>query len=204
MDFIAFAHDLRAPLNVMLGHMQLLAVERLSDTGRQRLGVLEAQIRRMIRLLDSCSEPQMQGRVPSLASVDVAVLIRTVVSELDAFVVGGAIEIDATVLAALPRVHGDHDLLHRVLVNVLVNAFESLAGRGRIEIRAFAGPLATASGEAVHIDIADNGAGIPAEFIARVFEPGFRYQSIGTRAGLRPPHLSRDPRHARRRHPDLE
>src|SRR5215213_3506171 len=57
MDFTAVAHDLRAPLNVMLGHMQLLAVERLSDTDRRRLGVVEAQIHRMVRLLDRCTDP---------------------------------------------------------------------------------------------------------------------------------------------------
>src|SRR5215208_7345717 len=57
MDFNAVAHDLRTPLNVMLGHMQLLAVERLSDTGRQRLAILGRQIRRMMRLLDRCTDP---------------------------------------------------------------------------------------------------------------------------------------------------
>ena len=173
MDATAFAHDLRAPLHVMLGHMQLLAVERLSDTGRERLGVLEAQIHRMIRLLDRCAEVQGQDRMPARAPVDVGALIRTVVSEVDALVLGGAIEIHADILAPLPRVHGDHDLLHRVLLNVLVNAVESMGGRGRIEIRAVAETLATAPVEAVHIDIADNGAGIPAGLITRVFEPGF-------------------------------
>src|ERR671923_2474482 len=68
MDFNAVAHDLRTPLNVMLGHMQLLAVERLSDSGRHRLGVLERQIRRMMRLLDSCSEHPPD--ITSLAPVD--------------------------------------------------------------------------------------------------------------------------------------
>jgi signal transduction histidine kinase len=54
MDFTAVAHDLRTPLTVMLGHMRLLAVEHLSDTGRHRLDVLEAQVHRMLRLLDTC------------------------------------------------------------------------------------------------------------------------------------------------------
>ena len=82
MDFNAVAHDLRAPLNVMLGHMQLLALERLSDTARQRLPVLERQIRRLVRLLDSCS-----GQHPDLTCqppVDLSQMIRHVVSELDA------------------------------------------------------------------------------------------------------------------------
>ena len=171
MDFTAVAHDLRAPLNVMLGNVQLLAVEGLSDTGRRRLVVLEAQVHRIIRLLDSCSEHQ--DRVPSLAPLDVGVLIRNVVSELDALVLRRAVEIDSTIVGTLPPVLGDGDLLHRVLMNVLINAVDSFTGSGHIEIRAFAGQLAAAPVGAVHIDISDDGAGIPAELITRIFEAGF-------------------------------
>ena len=80
MDFNAVAHDLRAPLNVMLGHMQLLALERLSDTARERLAVLERPIRRMVRLLDSCSGQHSGITCPVL--LDMSVMVRNVVSEL--------------------------------------------------------------------------------------------------------------------------
>jgi signal transduction histidine kinase len=73
MDFTAVAHDLRTPLNVMLGHMQLLAVEGLSDTGRQRLRVLEAQVRRIMRLLDSCCG--QRSDMTCAAPVDLGVMI---------------------------------------------------------------------------------------------------------------------------------
>ena len=52
MDFSAVAHDLRAPLSAMLGHTRLLTFERLSDAGRHRLDIIEAQIHRMVALLD--------------------------------------------------------------------------------------------------------------------------------------------------------
>ena len=57
MDFSIVAHDLRTPLNAMLGHTQLLAVEELSAAGRRRLGIIETQIRRMASLIDSCTRP---------------------------------------------------------------------------------------------------------------------------------------------------
>jgi signal transduction histidine kinase len=73
MDFTAVAHDLRTPLTVMLGHMRLLAIERLSNTGRHRLEVLEAQVHRMMRLLDTCGE--QLGGTPFVAPVVVGALI---------------------------------------------------------------------------------------------------------------------------------
>jgi signal transduction histidine kinase len=171
MDFAAVAHDLRTPLNVMLGHMRLLAVEHLTDTGRHRLEVLEAQIHRMVRLLDTCGE-QDAGR-PFVAPVDLEILIGNVVSELDAVLERQAIEIASTIDGTLPVVAGDRDLLHRVLLNVLMNAADSMAGNGRIDIWArveqpFDMPTGT-----IHIDIRDTGAGIPAHLIPRVFERGF-------------------------------
>ena len=171
VDFDAVAHDLRNPLNVMLGHMQLLAAERLSDTARRRLEVLEAQIRRMLRLLDSCSARRLA--TTSLASVDVGMMIRNVVSELDALLEHRGIEITLTIRGVLPCVQGDGDLLHRVLMNVLVNAVDSMGAGGWIEITAYTAHEPNSAAETVHIEIADSGAGIPSDLIAQVFDRGF-------------------------------
>jgi signal transduction histidine kinase len=171
MDFAAVAHDLRTPLNVMLGHMRLLAVELLTDTARHRLDVLEAQVHRMVRLLETCGE-QPIGR-PLVAPVDLAVVIGNVVSELEAVLERQGIEIASTIDGPLPLVAGDRDLLHRVLLNALMNAADSMAGSGRIDIRARAEQPLDAPAGTIHIDIRDTGAGIPAHLIARVFERGF-------------------------------
>jgi signal transduction histidine kinase len=175
MDFNAVAHDLRTPLNVMLGHMQLLAVEHLSDTGRQRLGVVERQIRRMMRLLDSCSGPQAD--IACLVPVDLSAMTRNVVCELDAFLERRRIEVTLTIRGCVPRVQGDDDLLHRVLVNVLINAADSMEEGGCIEITAFTDHVRDSTTGTVHIEIADSGAGIRPELIARVFDRGFTTKS---------------------------
>ena len=74
MDFAAIAHDLRSPLNVMLGHMQMLAAEGISEVSRRRLEILDRQIHRMIRLLDSCGKQPYQ--LPSFSAVDLNTTIR--------------------------------------------------------------------------------------------------------------------------------
>ena len=81
MDFATVAHELRTPLNFMLGYTRLLGIESLSDTARGRLAMIEAQIRRMTRLLDSC---MAQSGVPThVTLVDLNATIHTVVAELD-------------------------------------------------------------------------------------------------------------------------
>ena len=51
-DFSHIAHDLGTPLTAMLGHLQLLREEGLNAAGQRRLAVLEAQVRRMSRLIE--------------------------------------------------------------------------------------------------------------------------------------------------------
>jgi len=83
-----------------------------------------------------------------------------------------------------PFVVGDRDLLHRVLLNVLINAADSMAGCGRIEIAARVEQVANPSIGTIHIDIVDTGIGIPADLIPRVFERGFTTKSPGDSRGF--------------------
>ena len=182
MDFTAVAHDLRTPLNVMLGHMQLLAIERLTDTGRHRLEVLEAQVHRMMRLLDTCRE--QHGRVPFVVPVDLELLIGSVVSELEPVVEPQGIAIASTVDGIVPFVTGDRDLLHRVLLNVLINAADSIAGSGRIDIDARVEQVPSAPVGTIHVDIVDTGIGIPADVLPRVFDRGFTTKASGDSHGF--------------------
>jgi signal transduction histidine kinase len=181
MDFSAVAHDLRTPLNVMLGQMQLLSVEQLSESGRRRLRVLQTQVQRMMRLLDGCSDDDHAAR---FTPVDVAVLVHDVVAELDAIFEPRGIEIISNIDGSLPLLAGDSDLLHRVLINLLTNAADAIAGEGRVEIKAWVQPGLTRDAESVHIEITDTGAGIPAEVLARVFEYGFTTKARGQSHGL--------------------
>src|SRR5438128_6524842 len=128
MDFSIVAHDLRTPLNAMLGHTQLLAVEKLSAAGRRRLEIIETQIRRMATLLDSCTPSS--GRPTRVTLVGLNVTLRGVIAELDVLLQRRGVEVDL-VAEAMPLVMGDRDGLHRVFVDVIVNAAESVVNGER-------------------------------------------------------------------------
>jgi signal transduction histidine kinase len=77
--------------------------------------------------------------------------------------------------------HVDAQQMEQVLINLLRNAQEALAGQpgGRIELRG----SRDAHGH-VLIQVVDNGPGIPAEIMGKVFVPFFTTRSGGTGIGL--------------------
>jgi signal transduction histidine kinase len=181
MDFAAVAHDLRTPLNAMLGHMQLLAIEGLSDTGRRRLQVIEAQIHRMVMLLESCTSKAEQPRRP----VDLRTLISAVIGELEGTCERRRIQVTVRGKLPFPPVVGDANELHRLLMNLLTNAADAMPEGGTIRI--FVRVTRTTPTPRVEIEVKDNGIGIPPEVVGRIFERGFTTKPAGRGTGLRLP-----------------
>jgi two-component system sensor histidine kinase PhcS len=87
-------------------------------------------------------------------------------------------------LAADTLVRGDEAAIIGVLINLLGNAAMALrksgAGRSDLEIKV----SARLDGERLRIEVRDNGSGIAAENLARVFEPFFTTREIGQGLGL--------------------
>ena len=182
MDFAAMAHDLRAPLTAMLGHTQLLALEGLSDNGRRHLRVMEAQIRRMVSLIERCM-PQAENR-RRLAPIDMAATIADVVAEFGALCERRHIQVTVTGdMTALPVI-GEASELHRLLVNLFINAVDAMPDGGRILVRVRPTTLRTEVIPAVEIGITDTGTGIPPDVFPRIFERGFTTKPPGQGTGF--------------------
>jgi len=75
----------------------------------------------------------------------------------------------------------DPDLLEQVLINILNNAMQSLAGSkaGKVSVRAHIDALGRAC-----IRISDNGPGIPEEVQEKIFVPFFTTKKDGSGIGL--------------------
>jgi signal transduction histidine kinase len=182
MDFTAVAHDLRAPLSAMLGHTRLLTFERLSDAGRHRLDIIEAQIHRMVALLDGSMPHTSHPRHADL--VDINATIRDVLAELEVMLKRSGVQIAMREESSLPPVVGDGDALHRVLENLIVNAVDSMPYGGRISVRARMTEIAVAPVGSVAVEVVDTGSGIPSDLVERVFDRGFTTKGPGGGSGL--------------------
>jgi len=68
--------------------------------------------------------------------------------------------------------------LNQVFLNLLINARQAIEGKGRIRV------ATRLRGEQVAVEIEDNGSGIPADKLDRIFDPGFTTKGVGVGTGL--------------------
>ena len=98
----------------------------------------------------------------------------------------GGVEVDIALAEGLPQIHGDEHQLMQLFTNLLINAYEAMGGQGRITITGERVRLEDGSEgrEAVRVEVADNGPGIPADVADKVFAPFFSTKPQGSGLGL--------------------
>ena len=173
-SFVAVAsHELRTPLTALQGFSELLAARRLPDTEVSRLaGIMHQEARRLGRIVNDLLDLSRieRGLAPTLCRTPVA-LETLIAGVADVFRRGTATHpIVVGYEAGLPRVDADPDALERILTNLLSNALKYSPPGRLVRIRA----RGAAHGGAVEVEVEDQGAGIPPESLARVFEPYYR------------------------------
>ncbi len=105
----------------------------------------------------------------------------------------GLVLVDTTLPADLPLLGADEHQLTQVFCNLVINAYEALEGRGRVEISARIartstdGALLPDGHQAVPtivVDVADDGPGMPADVAEKIFNPFFTTKAQGSGLGL--------------------
>lgn len=185
IDIIAtVSHELRSPLTSIKGFTSLLLSRWDGIDDDRKREMLEAvrhdadRVTRMLTELLDISRLEAGRLHLSPRPLEVEPLIRSVVAKV-AMVEP---QLDATVDVApdVPEVVADADKVEQVLTNLVENAAKYGSPKGlRVTARA------TADGVAVAV--ADQGPGIPAEDLGRVFERFYRREEgrpTGTGLGL--------------------
>lgn len=170
------AHELKNPLTPIrfaLARLRREAPPELSDA----VEVLETETARLERTAQSFAQ---FGRLPEgpPAPVDVGELVRYAATA----VVPPAMALTLEVEPELPLITGHHDALGSAVTNVLLNAVDACDGRGTVRVVVSASSVE--GRPAVRIVIADNGPGIPAEQLQRIWEPYVSNKRGGTGLGL--------------------
>lgn len=78
----------------------------------------------------------------------------------------------------IPKIYCYPNQLNQVFMNITMNAIQSIEEKGEIKIRTHSDETHT------YIDISDNGRGIPAENLEKIFDPGYTTKSSGVGTGL--------------------
>jgi signal transduction histidine kinase len=166
------SHELRIPLNAIIGMAQLLERSEFAKEQRDQVKVLLESSRELKTLLDdiiALSQPADEPLAAPEDGCDAGRAARTVVRLLQPNAWEKRLRVSINVESGLPRAAADPHLLRRVLLKVVGNAIK-FTERGGIDIT-----LDTTSDERgaakVRCTIADTGPGIPGHLLPAIFEP---------------------------------
>jgi PAS domain S-box-containing protein len=196
------AHELKNPLFVLTGRLQLLR-EKLAHRDYNSLGIdlekIEGAAHRMSaiaqRFLFLARPTQPRQELCSVQEV-----LQEVLDFLDNELVRDRIHVVRTFAPGLPEIRSDPRQLHEVFLNLMLNAMQAMAaahGQGTLTVetklvansqqRAASEDKRSASAERwIEVRIQDDGPGIPPEHRAKLFEPFFSTKppEQGTGLGL--------------------
>jgi signal transduction histidine kinase len=98
----------------------------------------------------------------------------------------GNVEVSVAISDGLPHINADQHQITQVFTNLLMNAYEAMGGKGRVTISAEMIRIEDGGDgrEAVHVEFADNGPGIPPDVAEKVFDPFFTTKAQGSGLGL--------------------
>lgn len=161
------SHELRAPVNSILGLASLLADNRLDADQRVQIGYLDASAHTLLtmvnELLDLARAESGRQHVRR-APVDVAELLTELEGTASPLLRPG-VRLEVQPPAEPLVVHTDRELLSRVLRNLLSNAAK-FTDQGTVRLTADVSPV----GEGLVVTVQDTGLGIPADQLEQVFE----------------------------------
>ncbi len=199
-DFMAMvSHDMRTPLAAIKEALALLtetAAGQLDERQRRYLTVAREEIDRLNRMIDNLVEVSRMdaGKVVlNTDTVDLPELLSTAIESLSLLVSKRNLVVERNIPTALPPVRGDRDRLLRVFNNILDNSIKHSPPGGtiRVDVGLVApGSSVLAQREIlartgyVGVTVSDDGPGIPAEALDRIFGKFERVDPQGPGIGL--------------------
>jgi PAS domain S-box-containing protein len=176
------AHELRSPLNSVLGWARILQNQPTdAETQRKALDTIVRNTHAQVQLIEDLLD--MSRMVRGTLQLDHAPVNLVQVSEMALNIVrpmAEAKQIDtATQFTEVPQIMGDSNRLQQIMVNLLTNAIKFTPAQGQIDLQ-----LAQV-GEQVQLCIRDTGKGIAPERLPFIFERFHQgQQTIGAKGGL--------------------
>jgi len=175
------AHELNNPLSVVVARAVLLEEQGDSTTQAAALKIRTAAERcaRIVRTFLAMARQQRPERGPVAMNEVVPAAL-----DITGYAIStSSITVQLDLAKDIPPILADADQLHQVLLNLLINAQQSLQDqplprRIRVESRFDAGA------NTIRVKVADNGPGIPPHLRARIFEPFFTTKPTGVGTGV--------------------
>jgi signal transduction histidine kinase len=168
-EFLAvLSHELRSPLNPILGWAKLLRTRKLDEQKTaQALETIERNASLQTQLIGDLLDVSriLQGKLSlNIAPVDLAMTVRAAMETVHLAAQAKSIQIHTTLNEATGKVSGDCARLQQIIWNLLSNAVKFTPEGGRVEVRL------ERIGTYAQITVSDTGQGINPDFLPYVFD----------------------------------
>jgi PAS domain S-box-containing protein len=178
-EFLAIvSHELRSPLNAILGWTQVLQKRDFDPaTIRRALESIERNAQTQVKLVEELLDVSriVRGTLQLTKSkVCPVALVELAVSDVRPAATAKHIQLQVTQSGEIGLIEGDLNRLHQVLANLLSNAIKFTPSGGQIEV------IVSQVDSQSQIQVKDTGAGIAPEFLPHIFDP-FRQAESATR-----------------------
>jgi PAS domain S-box-containing protein len=178
------SHDVRTPLNAILGYTSLLlrgVAGPLAPSQRDSLGRVDANARHLLTLITDILDISRieAGKMPvRLSSIKLKDLVDEIMSEVDPLIATSNLAVTATVPDGLPMIRSDRQKVKQILLNLLTNALK-FTPRGSVTVSCSQQRV----NRTVSIAVADTGIGIAPTDQERIFEAFSQADSTSAREG---------------------
>ena len=184
------SHELRGPLNSVIGLSRLLAEAgpgELGDEQREQVSLIAASgetLRTLVDDLLDVAKAEAGQLIPQPAPVALGLLLAQLEAVMRPLVGRPEVALAFPDPASMPTLVTDETMLTRALRNLISNSLKfTTSGQVRVEVRA-------QDGDRLEITVTDTGIGIPEDEQARVFEEFYQVRgphqrgNAGTGLGL--------------------
>ncbi|MBC5724439.1 HAMP domain-containing protein [Agathobaculum sp. NSJ-28] len=182
-EFVAnVSHELRTPLTNIRSYTETLldaAGDIPIDTEKQFLGVISSESERMARIvtdlltLSKLDYGRMELRMTRFPLGD---MLKNVANAMKFTAEDSGHELTVDTPDDLPQIVGDRERIEQVVVNILSNAVKYTPAGGHVRLSA-----RMAGANRVRITVEDDGVGIPAADVPRLFERFYRVDKARSR-----------------------
>ena len=179
-EFLAtVSHELRTPLTAILGWAHMLDSDKLGDVQAQRaIQTIQRNAKAQAEIIDDILDVSriITGNLYlNLQATELTRVIEAAINVVRPTAEAKRISIETELGDHPALVSGDAHRLQQIVWNLLSNAIKFTPAGGEVRIRTFE------DATHVHLEIADNGQGIRADFLPHVFERFRQADSSTTR-----------------------
>ena len=160
------AHELRTPLTVIRSQAEAIA-DGVNPADEAHIAPIVAATRTLEALADdlrTLTLAEAGALHPEREPVDIALLVNETVEAFRTEAATGEVSLQSRLAADLPAVNADPAQLRRVLGNLIANALAHTPPGGMVRVEASGTP------DAATLTVRDDGTGIPADLLPRVFD----------------------------------